>query len=138
MEWNKGNFIITTDRIDDSVENTFKLLKTTYWSHKRPIEVVQKVIDTSLCFYLFDGKNQIGFARLITDYSTLSWIADVVLDKKYQNLGLGSWYMKCILEHPDVAHTQFALQTGSAHEFYRRLGFTNNNSLMSTPVDYLD
>lgn len=45
--------------------------------------------------------------------------------------------MQCVMQHPDLVETQFALQTADAHEFYRRLGFSENDALMSTRVDYL-
>ena len=95
------------------------------------------MLHSSLCFFLRSGEQQIGFARVITDGVTTSWLADVVLSEQFQNDGLGSWMMECVMAHPDIAETQFALQTGSAHAFYKRLGFAQNEALMSTAVDYL-
>lgn len=137
MQWSKLNYLLTTNPREDSARDTYLLLQKTYWSHKRPLDVVEKTIDNSLCFFLFDQDRQIGFARIITDYATTSWLADVVLDDSYQNQKLGSWMMNCVLDHPDISFTQFVLQTGSAEKFYSRLGFSKHPSLMSTEVDYL-
>ena len=137
MEWYHESFVISDEPDNTSVDETFALLQTTYWAHKRPLNVVQQIIERSLCFFLrIDGK-QIGFARVITDFVTTSWLADVVLHETYQKQGLGEWMMKCVLAHPQLKGTQFALQTADAHVFYERLGFTQNAALMSTRVDYL-
>jgi GNAT superfamily N-acetyltransferase len=137
MQWCRDSFILTDDRPLTAAHSTFELLQSTYWAHKRPMEVVEKLLRNSLCFFLLRETNHVGFARVITDYATTSWLCDVVLDSRYRSNGLGSWMMQCVLEHPGIAHTQFALQTGTAHDFYRRLGFCGNDALMSTPVDYL-
>lgn len=138
MEWRHEKFLVTDHQPEDAVESTFQLLQSTYWSHKRPRDVVKQIIDNSLCFYVLDEALQIGFGRVITDFTTTSWIADVVLADGYKNSGIGSWLMKCVMSHSQLSHTQFVLQTGTAHQFYQRLGFSNNKALMSTSVDYLD
>ncbi len=137
MEWRRDQFRLTTQPTELSSTRTFELLQATYWGHKRPLELVEKLLENSLCFFLLDSDKQIGFARVISDFATTSWFSDVVLDDDYQNQGLGSWMVQKILSYPEIAGTQFALQTGTAQEFYKRLGFASNDALMSTPVDYL-
>lgn len=137
MRWVRDSFVLTDEPTESLVADTFRLLQTTYWSHKRPMEVVGRMIENSLCFALFSEEQQVGFARVITDYATTSWLADVVISESLQGQGLGSWVMQCVLEHPTIADTQFVLQTGTAHEFYKQLGFEKSEALMSTPVDYL-
>jgi GNAT superfamily N-acetyltransferase len=137
MRWTRDNLILTDEPTSTCVEDTYRLLQATYWAHTRPIEVVERILDRSLCFFLLDDDRQVGFGRVISDFVTTSWIADVVLEATCQNQGVGSWMMRCVLEHPSIKDTQFALQTGSAHDFYERLGFARRETLMSTAVDYL-
>lgn len=137
MIWHRDSYLITNDRHSTAIKDTFELLQSTYWAHRRPLETVEKILEHSLCFFLIQESTQIGFARVITDYASTSWLADVVIAENSQNQGLGNWMMDCVLHHPDIRHTQFVLQTGSAHEFYQRLGFRPHESLLSTPVDYL-
>lgn len=137
MEWVRGDYVITNEPPANAAEATFDLLAATYWSSSRSPNVVRKILDHSLCFFLMHDRSQIGFGRVITDFATTSWIADVVINDTCRNAGLGTWFMKCLLSHPDIRDTQFALQTGTAHAFYERLGFTASGALMSTPVDYL-
>jgi len=137
MEWKRDRFRLTTQSTELSAARTFSLLQATYWGHKRPLELIEKILENSMCFFLLDGDQQIGFARVISDFATTSWLSDVVLDDDYQNQGLGSWMVQQILNHPEISGTQFSLQTGTAQEFYKRFGFSSNEFLMSTPVDYL-
>ena len=137
MRWQRDNLVLTDEPTKTIIEDTHAMLQATYWSHKRSLEVVEKAIANSLCFVLLFGEKQVGFARLITDYATTSWLADVILADELQGNGIGTWMMECVMRHPAVADTQFVLQTGSAHAFYERLGFAGNDALMSTPVDYL-
>lgn len=138
MEWNKDQFSLydSPERVNE--QRVFELLATTYWSANRTMEKVQKMVQHSLCFSLYDGDHQIGFARAITDYTTFSWVADVIVDDAYRGQKLGVWIMECMMQHPAIAHTQFALQTGDAHGLYEKFGFSINEALMSTKVSYLD
>ncbi|MEM7314093.1 MAG: GNAT family N-acetyltransferase [Planctomycetota bacterium] len=138
MHWTRDEFRITNQPPTASVESTYRLLQTTYWAHVRPIDVVEKLLQNSLCFFLLRDEKQIGFGRVITDYTTTSWVADVIIVSEFQGQGLGSWMMQCMLEHSDIKQTQFVLQTGTAHDFYERLGFAKSENLMSTGADYLD
>lgn len=137
MEWRIDSYVLTDARSPASVEQTHSLLASTYWAHQRPIELIPKLLENSLCFFLHYNDGQIGFARVVSDFITTSWICDVVLDAGHQGKGVGTWMMERILEYPSISETQFVLQTGTAQAFYRRLGFENHRSLMSTPVDYL-
>ena len=109
MEWRRDQFRLTTQPSKQSAIRTFELLKATYWGHKRPLERVEKVLENSMCFFLLDGDQQIGFARVISDFATTSWLSDVVLDDDYQNQGLGSWMIQQILCHPEISETQLRL-----------------------------
>jgi hypothetical protein len=44
----------------------------------------------SLNFVLLNTNNDfIGFARVVTDYYTFGWLADVFIDESYRGQGLG-------------------------------------------------
>lgn len=137
MRWRREQLQLDNTSNDSSVDETYALLQTTYWSHKRPREGVARLLETSLCFFLRAGTEQVGFARVITDYATTSWLADVIIADQHRASGVGTWMMQCVMEHPEICETQFILQTGTAHKFYERLGFAQNEALMSTAVDYL-
>jgi GNAT superfamily N-acetyltransferase len=134
MEWTRDDFVITDDsrRVDEA--RTVALLAETYWSVRRPPDVVATMIRNSLCFALLHSDEQIGFGRAVTDYTVFSWIADVVIDTRHRGRGLGTWMMTCIAAHPAIKHTQMVLQTRDAHFLYEKFGFQQNAALMSTKV----
>lgn len=134
MDWTKDEFTLTDDSSRLDAERAFMLLQGTYWGVRRPREVVDKMIELSLCLVLLRGDVQVGFGRVVTDYTVFSWIADIVIDPRYRSRGLGKWMMECVITHPAIQHTQMVLQTRDAHGLYERFGFTTNPALMSTQV----
>ncbi|NWF57629.1 MAG: GNAT family N-acetyltransferase [Syntrophaceae bacterium] len=131
MEWHWDEFVISDDRSRVQVEVVAGLLAKTLWGHRRPREVVEKLIQTSMCFSLFRHQEQIGFARVVSDYTVFSWLSDVVIKDSYRGKGLGEWLVGCILDHPQIAGTQFVLQTTDAAGLYKRFGFDANEKLMT-------
>ncbi len=135
MEWIKDEFLLTDDfdRVDTDV--AYQLLKDTYWGDRRPRDVVERIVKTSLCFSLLYEDKQVGFARAVSDYTVFSWIADVVIHPDHRGKGLGKWMVSCIIEHPKIRMTQMVLQTGDAHRLYEKYGFTQNPMLMGRPPE---
>jgi GNAT superfamily N-acetyltransferase len=131
VEWYRDEFVMSDDRSRVQVGVVADLLAKTFWGHRRPREVVEKLIQTSMCFSLFRHQEQIGFARVVTDYAVFSWLSDVVLNKAYRGKGLGGWLIGCILEHPQISETQFVLQTTEAAGLYVKFGFQGNEKLMT-------
>jgi GNAT superfamily N-acetyltransferase len=134
MEWMRDEFVITDDSSRVDVARTFDLLAETYWSVRRPPDVVANMVKNSLCLALLKSGEQVGFGRAVTDYTVFSWIADIVIDARYRGRGLGTWLMTCIAAHPAIKHTQMVLQTRDAHTLYEKFGFEQNTALMSTKV----
>jgi GNAT superfamily N-acetyltransferase len=66
----------------------------------------------------------VGFARVVTDYATFAWIADVFILPEHRGKGLSKWLMETILEHPQLqGFRRWVLATRDAHELYRKYGF---------------
>lgn len=137
MTWTKNTYFLSDSKADQSIAAIYALLQTTYWAANRPLDVVQQIVEHSHCFSLWHDDNLIGFVRAITDYATTSWIADMVIREDYQGQQLGQWMLACVMDHPHLKGTQFALQTKDAQRFYEKMGFAQRTSLMSTAVPYL-
>jgi GNAT superfamily N-acetyltransferase len=137
MDWIRDEFILTDDATRIDLVKTQALLQGTYWGVRRPPAVVAMMLEHSLPFVLLHHEVQIGFGRVVTDYTVFSWVADIVIDTPYRGKGLGKWMMSCIVAHPKICHTQFVLQTRDAHSLYEKFGFSQNAALMSTKVEGL-
>lgn len=125
-EWHNGEFVISTDRmrLDLDVICDF-LTKLSYWAIGRPRRVIQRSIENSLCFGLYHGDDQIGFARVVTDYATFAWVADVFILERWRGRGLAKWLMQVIVDHPELQLLRrWVLTTKDAHSLYEHSGFT--------------
>lgn len=123
--WQQGDYEIDTDatRLDIPLIHSF-LSQSTYWAKGRPIEIVRRSIEHSLPFGVYSSSAQIGFARVITDYATFAWIADVFILPEHRGKGLSKWLMETILTHPDLqGFRRWVLGTRDAHGLYEKFGF---------------
>lgn len=103
IELHFENFLISTDRTLMDVDAIHDFLsKDSTWSKDIPIEKVLSSIENSLCFGLFDKGKQIGFARVISDFSTIAYLGDVYILNSYRGFGLSKKLMDVIISHPDL------------------------------------
>jgi GNAT superfamily N-acetyltransferase len=123
--WQRGAYSISTDRARLDVALIHRYLSTsTYWAQGRPLEVVERSLENSLAFGIYEGAAQVGFARVITDYATFAWLADVFVLEAHRGRGLGKWLMEVVVSHPRLqGFRRWLLATKDAHELYRPLGF---------------
>ena len=127
MEWQQENFIISTDKSKLDIPYIHQFLSNeSYWAAGIPYDIVEKSIENSLCFGIYDGRKQIGFARIITDEATFGYLADVFVDVAYRGKGLGKWLMEIIMKLPFISLLRgFMLATKDAHTLYEQYGFTS-------------
>jgi GNAT superfamily N-acetyltransferase len=130
MEWQRENFIISTDKSRLNIDYIHQFLsKESYWAANIPLHIVTTSIEHSLCFGVYDGEKQIGFARLITDRAVFGYLADVFIDAAYRGRGLSKWLMQIITDLPFMPLLRsFMLATKDAHKLYEQFGFTSLNS----------
>lgn len=111
-------------RNKDEIETTqvVELLHKTDWANNRSVEEIEKSVENSKCYGLFDGhSNLIGFARIITDFVTTFYLMDVIVERSFRGQGLGRMLMDEIMK--DVGHLYGILHTDSAQLFYEQYGF---------------
>nr|WP_298998711.1 GNAT family N-acetyltransferase [uncultured Allomuricauda sp.] len=117
---------ISTDVSKMNVEFIHKYLsETSYWAQGRSKDLVEKSIENSLCFGAFNANdNQVGFARVATDYVVFAWLMDVFIVQDFKGKGIGQLLLQAIMDHPDVKKVNgIGLRTNDAQEFYRKFGF---------------
>ena len=124
-EWQRGEFTISTDRNLLQIEAIQKFLtEDSYWAKDRTKEQTERAIKNSLPFGVYKGENQIGFARVVTDYATFAYLGDVYILEEFRGQGLSKWLMETIVGHPDLqGFRRWILATKDAHTLYEKFGF---------------
>ena len=117
---------ITTDQARFDLDTIHRFLsQDAYWSLGIPRERVQRAIEHSLCFAVLDDDGrQVGFARVITDFSSIAYLADVFVLPSHRGRGLSKLMMQAIREHPDLQQVRrWLLVTRDAQGLYQQYGF---------------
>ena len=130
MQWAKNDYIITDDK--NKLDFIFykESMNTTYWAADRTAETMVKSLEKSTILSMFHKSQQIGFVRLVSDFTTFSWICDVFIHPNYQGRGLSRWLMGCVLEHPSGKTRLNILATSNAAGLYEKFGFSSSELLM--------
>jgi N-acetylglutamate synthase-like GNAT family acetyltransferase len=120
-----GRFLISTDRAKLDVDTIHRFLTRSYWAEGIPRDTVVRSIENSLCFGVYSGSEQVGFARVISDYATFAYIADVFILEPYRERGLGKELIASVMAHPELQGLRrWSLGTRDAHGLYAQFGFT--------------
>lgn len=140
VKFERDHLLISTDRNLLQVERIHRFLSTeAYWCLNIPLERVQLAMQNSLCFGLYEREEeelvQIGFARIVTDYSTFAWLCDVYVEKHKRGLGLSKWLIEVLCSHPQLKGLRrFCLATKDAHKLYEQFGF----KVTATPQNWME
>ena len=142
LSWmnSQGDFLISTDPQLINLEVVYNyLVDESYWATDITREKVKRFVQHSLCFGVYYGSGkfdrQVGFARVITDFTTFAYLADVFILPAYQGYGLGVWLISTIMSHPKLQDLRkWTLNTRDAHGLYQKFGFqisTDQNTHMT-------
>jgi GNAT superfamily N-acetyltransferase len=124
-QWRRDGYLISTDRSRLDLEVIHGYLSESYWAAGVPESVVRRSIENSLCFGVYRGEDQAGFARVVTDRATFAYLADVFVLEEHRGRGIGKWLVEAIISHPDLQGLRrWMLATRDAHDLYRRYAFT--------------
>lgn len=118
---------ITTDRAALDVALIHRYLsEDSYWARHIPLDIVRKSIDNSLCFGGFMDEKQVAFGRVVSDYATFAYMADVFVLPAHQGQGYAKQLVAAMMAHPDLQGLRrFFLGTFDAHNLYRQFGFAD-------------
>ena len=124
MKQRKGEYEIDTDKRRLDLSAIHRFLSQSYWAKNRTLEQSLTAIENSLCFGVYRGREQVGFARVVTDKATFAYIADVFILDGHRGKSLSKWLMATIVEQPDMQNLRrWILATYDAHGLYRQFGF---------------
>ena len=122
----KDEFQISTDKARLDVASIHQFLSTkAYWCLNIPRATLERAIQNSLCFGVYENEKQVGFARVISDYTTIAYLGDVYILEEYRGKGLSKWLIETIHSHQDLhGLRRWILLTADAHGLYRQFGWT--------------
>lgn len=125
------HFTVSTDPARLDISLVHAVLTTSYWSPGIRREVVENAIAGSLCFGVYDARSapwtQVGFGRVISDYATFAYIADVFILPELRGHGLGKRLIAAMRADPRLqGFRRWCLLTRDAHALYRHFGFGPN------------
>jgi GNAT superfamily N-acetyltransferase len=130
-----GIVTIDTDKRRLDLDIIHGFLTTSYWSPNIARETVRRAIENSLCFGVYVGTQQVGFARVITDSVTFAYLADVFVLEGYRGRGLAKRLMDAIVNHAQLQGLRrWMLITRDAHALYAQYGFTS----LATPEKVME
>jgi GNAT superfamily N-acetyltransferase len=118
-----NEYEISDDKKRLQLNVVHELLKGTYWAKDRSIQVIEKSVANSICYGVYLEDKMVGFGRVVTDYATMYWVADIVIDEAHRGKGLGKAMMNCIEENKDIEGLMGILATRDAHGLYQKYGF---------------
>jgi GNAT superfamily N-acetyltransferase len=126
MEWQRENFVISTDKARLQPEAIQKFLsEESYWAQSRTFEQTLRSIEHSICFGVYFEGRQVGFARVVSDQATFAYIGDVYILDEFRGRGLSKWLMEIIISYPDLQGLRrWLLATRDAHGLYEQYEFT--------------
>ena len=123
MQQMMDEFLISDDKTLIQPGRVWELLSKSYWAADRDLATIQKSIEHSLCFGVYHAGEQIAFARCVTDYATIYWLGDVIVDERYRGQGVGKALVAFVHAHESIKHLSGILATRDAHTLYERHGF---------------
>ena len=139
-EWRRGEFLVSTDRARLDLNVVHGFLTNCYWAKGISRELVDRSIEHSLCFGIYDesgskdpglvnparpGVPQVGFSRVVSDLATVAYLGDVFVLEPYRGRGLSKFLLECVTQHPALQGLRrWILLTRDAHGLYQQFGFT--------------
>ncbi len=134
MSEKKQGFYVSKDRNKLSFERIVEFMRQSYWAKDRPKEMIRNAMENSVCYGVYDENDyMVGYARIITDYTRVFYLMDVIIDKSYRHQGLGSLLMNAIMA--DVGHLYGVLHTDDAGDFYARYGFVRDEKRLAQTME---
>ncbi|HEY8936146.1 MAG TPA: GNAT family N-acetyltransferase [Cyclobacteriaceae bacterium] len=130
-----NEFLYSTDKAKLDILYIHEFLKKSYWAKEIPEAVMKISIENSLCVGIYHSNQQVGFARLITDYATFAYLGDVFVDEKYRGRGASKGLMQFILSFEFInGLRRIMLVTRDAQGLYNQFGFR----LLQRPERYME
>lgn len=126
IETNYNGYIISNNKKLLSLDKIYEFLSKSYWAKDRSKDKIKKSIEHSECFGIYHKNEQVGFARVVTDYAVMYWLCDVYIDENQRGKGLGKKLVELIVNNEEFKNLTGILGTMDAHSLYEKYGFVKD------------
>jgi N-acetylglutamate synthase-like GNAT family acetyltransferase len=117
-------YIVSADPALLDIKVIHDFLSQSYWAKDMPMSLIERMVKNSFCFGVYHHGAQVGFARVISDYTTFAYLADVFILPEHRGRGLSKALVAAIQAHPDLQGLRrWMLVTLDAHGLYEQFGF---------------
>jgi len=123
MDINFGEYKFSDNKSLISIDKVCELLGKSYWANNRKREITIKTIENSICIGIYLKEEMVGFARIVTDYATMYWLCDVIIDENHRKNGLGKKLIEIITKMKELDGIFGILATRDAQKLYEKYGF---------------
>jgi len=123
VDVNFGEYIFSDNKNLISIDKVCELLGNSYWANDRKRETTIKAIENSICIGIYLKEKMVGFARIVTDYATMYWLCDVIIDTQHRKNGLGKKLIEIITKMKELEGMFGILATRDAQKLYEKYGF---------------
>jgi GNAT superfamily N-acetyltransferase len=129
VEERRADLLLSTDRSRIDVNYVLELLLASHWGSATTRSSLERAIENSVCFAVYRGARQLGFARAVSDLSTYAYLTDVIVAEQARGQGLGKWMIEAIVAHPELqGFRRMSLWTRDARTLYEQFGFATVTS----------
>lgn len=122
-DYGLNDYEINDDKSMISLDRVYELLSKTYWAGARSKDKIERSINNSICYGVYYKGEQVGFARVVTDFATMYWLCDVVIDEDHRGEGIGKRLAETIINSNQLKGLLGILCTKDAHGLYEKYGF---------------
>lgn len=138
MNIETNGYLISDDKNLLNLETIKGFLARSYWANRRTNERIEKSIQNSICYGVYQDGKQIGFARVVTDHATMYWLCDVYIDKDYRGQSIGKKLVDSITKSEELKDLMGILGTRDAHLLNEQYGFeADKERMMRRMPDYV-
>jgi GNAT superfamily N-acetyltransferase len=113
-----------------TVEQVIELFNKSTLGERRPVDrqdIFQGMIDNAdIMISAWDGDLLVGIARSLSDFSYVTYLADLAVDESYQHQGIGKQLIEETQKRTKPECMMVLLAAPKANDYYPKLGFVHN------------
>jgi GNAT superfamily N-acetyltransferase len=128
MDIKYEDFVISDNKDLLNIETIHGFMLRSYWANQRDRDRTERSIANSVCYGVYHGARQIGYARIVTDAATMFYLCDVFIDEDYRGKMLGKKLVETIMSDAKFKGLFGILGTLDAHGLYEQYGFEKDNN----------